>query len=91
MIRSVAYYLSAYGTDLAINSTISPYFSETLTNMRRIIRGTGDRRLIIYSAHDMTIANILNGLRMTSAKCVWECYLQNMTNSTCHGCVYEYP
>jgi hypothetical protein len=84
MLRTVAYYIGAFGTDLQINSTVTPYFTATLNNMKKVIKGQSDLRLVIYSSHDMHIANVLNGLRLTSAQCVWDLYL----NQTKRDCVW---
>lgn len=87
MLRTVAYYIGGFGTDLQVNSTITPYFSVTLENMKRVVKGQSDLRLVVFSSHDMHIANTLIGLRLTDAKCVWDRYL----NQSTEDCVWEYP
>jgi hypothetical protein len=84
MLRTVAYYIGAFGTDLQINSTITPYFMTTLNNMKKVIKGQSDLKLVVYSSHDMQIANILTGFRLTSAQCVWDQYL----NPSIQDCVW---
>ena len=44
-------------------------------------------RLIIYSAHDTTIGNVLAGLRLASAGCIWDVY-KNGRNIDCQS---DYP
>jgi hypothetical protein len=37
----------------------------------------------------MTVANILNGLRLTSAKCIWEQFVK--PSETVRNCITKYP
>jgi hypothetical protein len=56
--------------------------------MRNIMRDPSREKLIIYSAHDTTLANILAALRLTSASCIWNSY---KTGTKEADCINDYP
>lgn len=80
-------YANLFLTDLQINTTITPFLNHTINNMRSIMRDSTRERLIIYSAHDTTVGNVLAGLRLASAECVWDVY-KNGKNA---DCISDYP
>jgi hypothetical protein len=44
-------------------------FKETITNFKKAINETGPK-LILYSAHDTTIAMMLTALNLVNIKCI---------------------
>ena len=54
----------------------TPFLQEVLQNMKNIM---GDRentcQFYIYSAHDTTVALILNALNLTSTECTIQAFL----------------
>lgn len=80
-------YVNLFFTELQINATATPFLNQTIQNMRNIVRDKNRERLIIYSAHDTTVGNILAALRLTSAQCVWDHYVKGYAEN----CVSDYP
>lgn len=80
-------YANLFLTDLQINTTVTPFLNHTVNNMRNIMKDPTREKLIIYSAHDTTVGNVLAGLRLTSANCVWDVY----KNGRNIDCVSDYP
>lgn len=76
-------------TDTQIRTTSSGFFSATLANINRAITKR-DVQWVIYSAHDTTIGNILAGLNMTNAACIYEAYVRGDDYNK-DTCVSAYP
>lgn len=80
--------MNLFYQEVQINATITPFLNQTLNNMRNILKNPDKERLIIYSAHDTTVANVLAALRLTSAECIWNSYKNSSSN---YSCIKDYP
>ncbi len=71
----MALYLQLFYQDIQINATATPFLQASLYNMKNIINGNNQApRIVLYSAHDTTVANILSALRLTSGKCILDLF-----------------
>ena len=57
--------------------------------MDQIINDTTAKQLILYSAHDTTVASMLAGLNLTSYGCLKEFYINKVNNTD--TCLVNFP
>lgn len=44
----------------------------------------------VYSAHDTTVGNMLAGMNMTNIECIYDAFINNITENT-DTCIARYP
>jgi hypothetical protein len=66
----------------------SHLFENTMNNINKSIDGTGPK-LVLYSAHDTTMAMTLATLNLTNVECINQYYLDGIDNSD--TCLWDYP
>jgi hypothetical protein len=71
------------GSQVALMST--PFFQEVIANMDSILSGASKAyKFHMYSAHDTTVALMINALNWTSSQCQVEAYLnKTVSNPRC--------
>ena len=69
---------------------MSGFLNATRDNMQSVMRSSMEEKLIILSAHDTTVANVLAGFRLASARCVLDEYLGKNTTDL-PKCITDYP
>lgn len=65
-------YLAIFGSVKQKRYLSHPLFKEVLALLERKIQGKDQRKMIMFSAHDITLINILAGLNYTSYECLIE-------------------
>ncbi len=68
-IKEVSLFLSLYYQPIQYQTTASGLFHETVNNIKRAIAGTGPK-LVLYSAHDTTVALMLATFNLTNVGCI---------------------
>ena len=83
-------YINLFFTELQINTTVSGFLNSTRLNMVNAMNSAVEERLVIYSAHDTTVGNVLAGFRLVNAQCVLDQYI-GKNESKLPYCAYDYP
>lgn len=73
-IQTFVKYTDLASSDIQINSTVTGFFNATINNMKKIIQNKQVEKLVLYSAHDLTIVMVLAGLRLGSRECALNHY-----------------
>lgn len=55
--------------ELQLKASTSPFFEESLISINKAIKGQGPK-WVIYSAHDVTLFQLLTALRLMSVDCM---------------------
>lgn len=78
-----------FSTKKQLKATATGFFNATFNNIKNAVENNNDVKLVIYSAHDTTVLNMLAALNMTNVDCVYQAFLNNQTTS--ETCVIKYP
>ena len=87
-MQSFVKYTDLASNEVQINATVTGFFNATIHNMEKVMANKHKEKLVLYSAHDLTIVMALAGLRMGSRECALNHYLSPQEPTSC---VYTFP
>lgn len=72
-----------------VQSTATPFFRETLSNIHKTINNPNAPQWILYSAHDATLTVMLGALHLWSAECIFKNFVDNVDDP--FDCITTFP
>ena len=69
-------------------TTATSLFDNMVNNFKAAVSGTGPK-LVLYSAHDTTVAMTLATFNLTNVECINDKYIRDMPNE--QTCASDYP
>ena len=68
-------YIKLFYNEDQLRATATGYFNETVHNFKKVIKDPSGVQWAFYSAHDTSVMNFISRLGLTSAKCIYQNYL----------------
>lgn len=68
-------YIKLFYNEDQLRATATGYFNETVHNFKKVIKDPSGVQWAFYSVHDTSVMNFISRLGLTSAKCIYQNYL----------------
>lgn len=82
-INDIIYYFLDFGSEKQKRFLNGPLFNEIALLFEKKLNHTIDKKLILLSAHDMTVMQVLTGLNLTGYECLYEKWVTKNENKNC--------
>lgn len=87
-IKQVSLYLNLFFKPIQYHATATNLFENIVINFKLAVAGKGPK-LVLYSAHDTTVAMVLATFNLTNVNCINDRFIRNSSNL--ETCISEYP
>lgn len=78
-----------YFTDEQTRASATGFFGETVRNIKNSLNNSDAPQWVIYSAHDVTVGQMLAAMKMWNAECIYDSFLKNVSNPS--HCITQFP